>query len=243
MEAGTLNCPMCGAPASPDSTACAHCGARLAKVACPSCFGMIFDGAKFCPHCGAKVERTEVDANAHRPCPRCKVDLEDVMLGQTHLLECPKCEGIWVGGDTLQQVCNDREKQAAVLGMATHLPPPGQGDFEQFHYVPCPVCHQLMNRVNFANCSHVIVDVCKAHGTWFDRDELRKVIEFIRAGGMEKSREREIAELERQRSLLKNAQMGSIGAPDFSVPVQSSRYDGYDLAFDLVGAAIRTFLK
>ena len=35
-----------------------------------------------------------------------------------------------------------------------------------------------MNRVQFANCSHVIVDVCKPHGTWFDRDELRRIVEL-----------------------------------------------------------------
>jgi hypothetical protein len=32
----------------------------------------------------------------------------------------------------------------------------------------------------------VIVDVCKTHGTWFDADELRRVVEFVQHGGMEK---------------------------------------------------------
>src|SRR5262249_21960642 len=61
---------------------------------------------------------------------------------------------------------------------------------------------KLMNRVNFARCSHVIVDVCKAHGTWFDKDELRRIVEFIRAGGLETARAEEISELERQRRQL-----------------------------------------
>src|SRR3954467_11123648 len=95
MEAETLNCPMCGSPASTDSTNCGHCGARLATVACPSCFGMMFAGAQFCSHCGARADRTEVDAGASISCPRCKVGLESVRVGNTSLRECPKCEGIW----------------------------------------------------------------------------------------------------------------------------------------------------
>ena len=42
-----------------------------------------------------------------------------------------------------------------------------------------------MNRVNFARCSGVIVDVCRGHGTWFDRDELSGIVQFIRGGGLE----------------------------------------------------------
>ena len=47
---------------------------------------------------------------------------------------------------------------------------------EKIRYIPCPICHELMNRVNFANFSGVIVDVCREHGTWFDRDELRRAL-------------------------------------------------------------------
>ena len=64
-----------------------------------------------------------------------------------------------------------------------------------------------MNRVNFAHCSHVIVDVCKAHGTWFDKDKLRRVVEFIRAGGFEEARAREIEELEERRRQMNAARI------------------------------------
>ena len=60
-----------------------------------------------------------------------------------------------------------------------------------------------MNRINFARCSGVIVDVCRGHGTWFDASELREIVEFIRGGGLELApkREREI-ESERERLRL-----------------------------------------
>jgi Zn-finger nucleic acid-binding protein len=201
MPAETLNCPKCGAPASTDATLCEHCGARLATVACPSCFGMVFVGAKFCSHCGAKVDRTEVPAAVTQLCPRCRVDMNAVAIGGTHLRECPRCEGIWADAAALQQICDDREKQAAVLGMPAEVQPPeGWTPDEQIHYLPCPVCRQMMNRVNFAHCSHVIVNVCKPHGTWFDKDALRRIVEFIRAGGLEKARAQEIAELKEERN-------------------------------------------
>ena len=59
-----------------------------------------------------------------------------------------------------------------------------------------------MNRVNFARCSGVIVDFCKGHGTWFDRDELSRIVEFIRGGGLEESRSREKEEIKEERLRL-----------------------------------------
>jgi len=192
MEAATLNCPMCGAPSASDATQCAHCGARLAAVACPSCFAMNFLGAKFCQHCGAKVDRSDEITAALKPCPRCKTDLNAVAFGETHVHECPKCDGLWVGTETFNTICSDRERQAAVIA-GTHAPVAGGTDFNlaDVHYVPCCVCAKLMNRVNFAHASGVILDICKAHGVWCDRDELRRIVEFIRAGGLDASRERD----------------------------------------------------
>src|SRR5258707_5681022 len=81
----SMNCPTCGAPVSSSATQCEHCGSRLAVVACPSCFGMVFAGAKFCSHCGAAIARAEVPVAAAALCPRCRVDMQAVGVGQTHL--------------------------------------------------------------------------------------------------------------------------------------------------------------
>ena len=174
-------------------------------MACPSCFGLIFIGAKFCSHCGARVTRVETDATAVELCPRCKIGLEPIKVGKTNLRECPKCEGLWVDMASFQEICSDQEDQAAVIGMPLSIPDPkADGDLaiEPVRYQPCPVCKQLMNRVNFAHCSHVVVDVCQKHGTWFDKDELRRIVEFIRSGGLNKAREFEIQELRQQESSL-----------------------------------------
>jgi len=219
---------MCGASAATEATRCEHCGARLATVACPSCFGMIFLGAKFCSHCGAKVDREEMPADARQLCPRCRVNMDAVVIGNTNLRECPRCEGIWADTASLQQICMDREKQAAVLGVAAPLPTDLIGNVEKnIRYVPCPRCSKLMNRVNFANCSHVVVDVCKQHGTWFDRDELRRIVEFIRAGGLESARTKEIAELEAQRRQLKAAKIAD--AWSTTNPTRGSNYGDWGI--------------
>ena len=242
MPAETLNCPMCGAPASTDASRCEHCGARLATVACPSCFGLIFQGAKFCSHCGAKVDRTEIDADAPEKCPRCQIDMEAVKVGKTHLHECPKCEGIWADSDSLQQICADREEQAAVLGLPTLHSAGGPVDLEtNIRYVPCPICAKLMNRVNFARCSGVVVDVCREHGTWFDRDELRRIIEFIRAGGFEKERLREIDELQQQRRQLESARRDL--ATDVNARETGLAYSDRHLGISLVGSVLQSIFR
>lgn len=139
-----------------------------------------------------------------RSCPRCRVNTKALVLGKTDLRECPRCEGIWADGEALQTICADREQQAAVLGVATPIQTPPAGSVEAVRYVPCPVCRQLMHRVNFARCSNVVVDVCKAHGTWFDKDELRRIVEFIRGGGLDKARANAIEELERKKRDLES---------------------------------------
>jgi Zn-finger nucleic acid-binding protein len=194
MAAQSLNCPNCGAAAAADATKCNHCNSILATVACPACYGMIFVGAKFCSHCGVKVSRRDGVADSERACPRCRTATRAVRIGSTDLRECPRCEGIWADTETLQQICTDREQQAALLGVAAPVPVPTK--LETVSYVPCPVCKQLMHRVNFARCSNVVVDVCKQHGTWFDKNELRRIVDFIGAGGFDKARAVELRELE-----------------------------------------------
>ena len=125
--------------------------------------------------------------------------------------ECERCVGLWVEVAAFEKICADREQQSAVLGAA--LPAPAHqlpsDDLDKIRYVPCPQCGQLMNRINFARCSGVIVDVCKGHGTWFDRDELSGIVQFIRGGGLEVSRQKEKREIEFERQQLRAEQLAA----------------------------------
>jgi len=202
MEAETLNCPMCGASVSSDSPQCRFCEARLATVACPSCFAMMFLGSKHCARCGAAADKIQ-PVSADKKCPRCKGEMQVKSLGGHTLLECPDCLGLWLDIPTFESICADREHQAAVLGAASLSTARSVGN-EKVSYIPCLECHQLMNRANFARCSGVIVDLCKKHGIWFDRDELSRIIEFIKAGGLEAARSKEKMQLEEERRQLEN---------------------------------------
>ena len=112
-----------------------------------------------------------------------------------------ECEGLGVGVEAFNEMLTDREKQAALLGASSPnpAPVPFTVNLDGIRYIPCPVCSTLMNRANFARSSGVIVDLCKGHGTWFDRDELQHIVGFIRAGGLEQSRERDRQDWEAER--------------------------------------------
>jgi len=209
MEAETLNCPNCGAAISSDSPQCQYCESKLATVSCPSCFAMMFMGSKHCPHCGAAAAQATASELSVLKCPRCRVDMKSITLGTIAMRECEQCLGLWVEVAAFEKICADREEQSAVLGTASPAPAhqAPSADMERIRYVPCPQCSQLMNRINFARCSGVIVDICKGHGTWFDPDELSGIVQFIRSGGLEVSRQKEKNEIEFQREQLRTEQL------------------------------------
>lgn len=128
-----------------------------------------------------------------------------VTIGATAVRECEQCLGLWLNVNSFKKLCADREQQSAVLGAASPAPTNVVHETDKIHYVPCPECSQLMNRINFAHCSGVIVDVCKGHGTWFDREELSRIVEFIRDGGLEAARAREKNEIQEERRRLEQA--------------------------------------
>ena len=198
-EAKTLNCRTCGAAVSGDQSTCTYCGARVATVACPNCFGMMFAGSRHCPHCGSEASRGPVDDATGLTCPDCEVPLAVVHLGNTPLSECGRCCGLWLDTQTFDRICTDSERQTAVLGKAVAQPIDVN---KQWRYLPCPRCRRLMQRVNFAGQSGVIIDICRDHGAWFEREELRKIVEFIRAGGMTEARQTQLERLERERRRL-----------------------------------------
>jgi Zn-finger nucleic acid-binding protein len=183
-----FNCPTCGAAASSfDAKQCAYCGSRLATIQCASCFGMLFVGSKFCPHCGAAAAAKQAVTERKLSCPRCASEnratvMECSMLNTTHLHECPHCDGIWINHPTFRLICTRadiRDEAMKMLGVS-------KGSTERtIRYLRCPVCDDQMARRNYTGRSGVIMDFCNTHGLWFDRDELRHVIEFIRSGGLE----------------------------------------------------------
>lgn len=202
MKIEALNCPNCGASVADNSNYCSFCASRLKTMACKKCFGTIFQGSSFCPLCGEKAFQAKtIDEKNTGNCPRCKIKLKLLQVQDLSIRECEKCEGVWVNAETFEEICANHEKQAAVLQkfdeIFTHKKP------LKVNYVPCPDCKNLMNRSNFAKVSGIIIDSCKQHGIWFDSEELPKIIEFIRKGGIDRAREKEKLQIQGEKEQLR----------------------------------------
>jgi Zn-finger nucleic acid-binding protein len=150
----------------------------------------MFDGTAFCPGCGARRSRAGTGEAAAR-CPDCSRAMRKLQVGATALLECDGCDGIWADGETFEELCADREAQAAVLHQYADRAEPSR----RVKYRPCVRCGKMMNRVNFARISGVVVDVCKGHGTFLDPGELHAIVRFIHGGGLERARSRQLEDL------------------------------------------------
>jgi Zn-finger nucleic acid-binding protein len=213
LEAGVLQCAACGAHCAPDDSSCSYCNAILAVIACPACFGRVYAGAEHCAHCGAEVlvgARRDPALIPVRSCPRCEVrsELAPRLVVDTLLDECQRCNGVWVDHKVFESLVKNRDQQARLEAAARPeltidaLRPPSSKSAPTSRsareYIPCPDCRQLMNRKNFGNISGVLVDVCKPHGVWFDTGELGRIIQFVMRGGLVESRQRELAESQRE---------------------------------------------
>jgi Zn-finger nucleic acid-binding protein len=129
--------------------------------------------------------------------------MHPLQVGETPLLECPACDGIWVDAAAFEALCADKASQAAVIH---RFEPRAAPAAERVRYRPCPRCQKMMNRVNFGRLSGTIVDVCKGHGTFLDPGELHRIVQFLQAGGLERARARQIDELKDQERKLRDAE-------------------------------------
>lgn len=136
-----------------------------------------------------------------------------VRVGDVDLLECAECDGTWIEMTAFEQLCAQRERQAAVVqrkpdGVRKATPSVA----ERVRYRPCPQCQKMMNRLNFARLSGAVIDVCRGHGTFLDRGELHQVVQFILEGGLARTRQAELAELKEEESRIREllAQLSQI---------------------------------
>jgi Zn-finger nucleic acid-binding protein len=225
MDASSLHCPNCGAAADPEARRCPYCQARLATVSCPSCFALLFDGAAYCPKCGVRRTRSDETAEA-ATCAACDASMRRVQIGDTALLECDRCDAIWMDAAAFERLCANREAQAAVLhrfAERTTIAP------ATVRYRKCLTCGKMMNRVNFGRVSGTVVDVCKGHGTFLDAGELHAIVTFIQSGGLDRARERQIADLKEQEQRLRDRELRAMrerGSPDVR------RTSSFDVSWD-----------
>jgi len=198
-DAAVVCCAHCGAPRSDGALKCAFCGAdftlheRDLDTVCPHCFSRISNKAKFCSSCGAAIHpQTIAGEKSKYLCPVCREDhfLTSRAWGDVSALECNRCAGLWMEGGSFGQLVQGASAertggdgtgyQPQVRPPQVEGPPPDGGR----RYRPCPLCGQLMVKQNYARASGVVIDICRNHGMWFDADELPRILDWIRAGGL-----------------------------------------------------------
>jgi len=219
-----LNCLNCGAAITEDNRACAYCGSPLFTRVCTACFSPVSSRMNHCPKCGEAVMESRCDPRKDLKCPVCTNTLETHDDGNSSFYACNECGGLWMDQDSFQFISDRAEKLALESGYKLPNPTAATAVKPRRAYVPCPECGVIMTPKNFAGCSGIIIDICHKHGIWFDWQELPRIVEFIRKGGMSKSRKLEMnrtleaARKERNSWLIGSAMKRYLSDPNIKAP-------------------------
>jgi Zn-finger nucleic acid-binding protein len=142
----------------------------------------MFPGARVTCGCGASqaVKVSEAKprepvvsvpaAPASRGCPRCAAELAVRSVGGVVVAACPTAHGLFVTHATLRGVKDAPPAVVAAIDAAPSAPLDLADDDAA---LVCPTCGETMARRLLGTSHEVHVDVCAAHGTWFDAGELR----------------------------------------------------------------------
>lgn len=150
-----------------------------------------------------------------------------VQVGATTMHQCAKCGSSWLAPDAFSALCTDKDARGLVAAATGCLPGSATiAHASPVRYVHCPECAKVMNRVNFAHASGIVIDVCKNHGVWFEKDELRGVLDFVAKGGMQQMQQRDDAQRaveQRALGLVDPSLLtpGASGVVSFTMHVQS----------------------
>jgi Zn-finger nucleic acid-binding protein len=198
-EARSVRCPSCGGSIKVGTRACPYCASTVATCRCAACLAWNLAGAAHCQACGRPLvaDATEQGQASGCGCPRCGARLQAREYAELSVDECDRCGGLFLAPAMLDRLVAAHDVSP---GMRLALPKRAVQRETAVQYIHCPVCHKLMNRQAFGRFSGVVIDVCKAHGIWFDAGELAEVIRFVEEGGLDRKREREAEETaERER--------------------------------------------
>ncbi len=208
VEAAVVRCASCGAARGGGESVCRFCGAEYSlldrdrNTLCPACAARIPDRARFCPRCAVPILPVRSDGSpTDRACPACGPErrLISRALGELDAaaLECPGCTGLWLEREVFERLAAATRREQAPFARPRSIgtPPPPRAD----RYRPCPECGKLMLRRNQGGRSGVLIDLCHAHGLWFDAEELDRILDWLRGGGAEAAEAARLAEQREQR--------------------------------------------
>ncbi|MCH7225986.1 zf-TFIIB domain-containing protein [Haloferula sp. A504] len=197
---------------------CGHCGGRLEG------------NLTVCPFCSARqdvdlaqIHFRDLGNDGSMPCPGCESTLGTIEFDTDPAIRIERCEsclGLFFNPGELvallQQKTNplvwlDRQRLAEIAE--------NFGYNHEVVYLQCPVCRERMSHLNFGGQSGVILDRCGSHGVWVQGGELRRLLEWWRAGG------KHIHQANEQE---KAAELRSLHLPPMGSDMGRSRAGGID---------------
>lgn len=218
-----LLCEACSAPLPPNKNLCNYCGTRS---------DVDLKGIHHYTVNKPSLERT---------CPSCGIALKTLDLnleGNFFIERCEKCLGIFFDPGELEAVLEKSVSEVFNLNIDKINSLSEELDSHNFKvvYRGCPVCRKLMHRISFGAGSGVIIDSCKADGIWLDGGELKRLMEWKKAGGQildQQTRAR--AEAEKLREQIKRAREQAF-SKDSLTAVDSISYEG---EFEIIGSVLK----
>ena len=101
-------------------------------------------------------------------CPKCRSDMEQILIDGTEIDRCLDCHGLWFDAGELSKLRNKEAAAALDIGDVTA----GKKQNEIEHY-RCPRCAGPMNRLVDPEQTHIWFEQCgSCHGSFFDAGEL-----------------------------------------------------------------------
>ncbi|MEA2110532.1 MAG: zf-TFIIB domain-containing protein [Campylobacterota bacterium] len=175
---------------------CKKCGAPLQEITCKYC------GTRNDINLQEIHEYTLKHPETLRTCPTCNISLQtiDLKTGGAFLIErCHRCHGLFFDLNELQALIDLTVKHSYEIDYKKLYDNAQKVSLkEKVVYKKCPVCSKLMQRRNYEKSSGIIVDVCVKHGIWLDSGELKRIYEWVKAGGIHHSKEQEKAREKRE---------------------------------------------
>ena len=110
-------------------------------------------------------------------CPDCREPMLILELSDVELDFCDSCHAVWLDAGELELLLDGAEAADPLLAA---LEAETETDEAKRR---CPICSTVMLKAACGQGQTVILDRCpKGHGFWFDRGELRQVLELGRSG-------------------------------------------------------------
>jgi Zn-finger nucleic acid-binding protein len=94
-------------------------------------------------------------------------------LNEIEIDFCTSCNGIWLDAGELELMFDTDAQRQKLFDSFQEDPKNPEKEYK------CPFCNKKMVKVHVGDERKVLIDKCKKdHGLWFDKGELRRVIQF-----------------------------------------------------------------